>query len=645
MRWKRSFLSEKTFLVIKDDLEIAKDVTRNGRRTTAKDAANIGTWPPPKMKRVQAFCREQPERPKTASLEQPSVLDPTLMDKLDMSLLSKELLRDSMTRFHHSANKPIGGGTATSSSSLSSSSSSSLSSSLLPSPTLPAQHRNAAATTTTTATNWPPHQEVPVRHQHRSFEQIYEQQIASRMEEADRLRSPIADNHVEKTSSGTVMHENAITTKRSSDIRKLDANNNRNGPSKLSTVKKKNSRVGLSSDLEIFTTASAKDLAPEPCKTCGRPDQPERFHSHPKGSQTKIKDIPATTMSTMKKPKTIVPPVPKSIQKPVPLNFRSDRHKNRSEDAEERSKLVTSQNAQNSAQIRASASGSNKRGPKTVTCYVCGREFGTASFPIHEPKCLEKWERENNSLPPSQRRPRPQRPPVGTEHNDWNIAAWEQSQEQLLPCAKCGRTFLPERLPVHERSCKAIPKNSEAKLERLFTSAITRNVMPPTVLCRICGRNFGTRSIKIHEPQCSRRRQTQNNSANNPQDNHSAAQNNSQENPPSMYPDLSQKKTITCYICGRDFGTSSITIHEPQCLKKWRAENDKLSPARRRKEPQKPEVVYTQDPQGNMVVDQTATAEANWMSHLNQLVPCKYCGRTFNPDRVNVHEKSCKGNR
>lgn len=27
-------------------------------------------------------------------------------------------------------------------------------------------------------------------------------------------------------------------------------------------------------------------------------------------------------------------------------------------------------------------------------------------------------------------------------------------------------------------------------------------------------------------------------------------------------------------------------------MKKWHAENDKLSPARRRKEPQKPEVVY-----------------------------------------------------
>lgn len=655
MKWKNrpcEVLSEKTFVIIKDDLDIPKDATldrtsRNGGRTTGKDVANTGTWPPPKMKRVQAFCGEPLERPKTANLVRPSVLDPTLVDKLDMSLLSKELLHDSMTRFYRSANKPTGGGTATSSSSLSSSSSSlSLPSSLslLPSPTLlPQRHRSAAVTaaTKTTTTTWPSHDHVPVHRQRRNFEQI-----ANQMEKADRSRSPVTGSRIEKTSPGAVTHEHAPSIKRTSDIKKLDDNNNRNGPSKLSTVKKKNSRIGLSSDLEIFTTASAKNLAPEPCKTCGRPDQPERFHSHPKGSQTKIKDIPTTTTSIMKKSKTTVPPVPKSIQKPVALNFRSDRNKNKIEDAEASSKDVAPRDPQDSTRARLS-SALNKRGPKSITCYICGREFGTASFPIHEPKCIEKWDRENNSLPPSQRRPRPQRPVVGTDHSDWNTAAWEQSQEQLIPCAKCGRTFLPERLPVHERSCKATPKNvinNESKPERLSTSASTRNVVPPTVPCQICGRRFGTRSIKIHEPQCNRRQLTAQNDLTSPQKK-SVTYADSVDNAPSMYPDMSQKKTVTCYICGRDFGSSSIGIHEPQCLKKWHAENDKLSPARRRKEPEKPQVVYIQDHQGNKIIDQEATTEANWMSHLNQLVPCKYCGRTFNPDRVSIHENSCKGNR
>ncbi|KAL6256326.1 hypothetical protein P5V15_012443 [Pogonomyrmex californicus] len=640
MKWKKGpceFLSQKTFLIIKDDLDISKDSTKatGGRKKAAtKNAAHTGTWPP-KMKRV-AFCGEEPQRPKTANLARPSVLDPALVDKLDMSLLSKELLCNSMTRIHRSfVNDKSVGGSMTTTLSLSSSSSSS-SSLLLPSPPSTTRRRQSAVVSVATTT-WSFHGDVPVRRQRRSFEQIYEPHrfAPGQMEEVDRSRSSAESQKA--TSHVAAATQEHAAAKRNSDIRRLDDNNNKNSPPKvLSTVKKKNSRTGLSSDLEIFTATSVTRSAPEPCKTCGRPDQPERFHSHPKSSQTKIKDLPTPTATTKSKP--VMPSVPKSIQKPVALNFRSDRNRNKLDESDP---IVP----QDSDQQGRSSSAPMKRGPRTVTCYICGREFGTASFPIHEPKCMEKWERENNSLPPSQRRPRPQRPVVGIEHNDWNAAAWEQSQEQLVPCAKCGRTFLPERLPVHERSCKATPKNNE----RSATPANTRNVVPPTVPCRVCGRKFGTRSIKIHEPQCNRRWVAQNDSTNQQKDQALYRQKSvgsNQENSLSMYPDLSQKRTITCYICGRDFGSSSIAIHEPQCLKKWHAENDKLSPARRRKEPQKPEIIYIQDPRtGNMVIDQAATAEVNWMTHLSQLVPCKHCGRTFNPDRVNIHEKSCKGTR
>ena len=35
-----------------------------------------------------------------------------------------------------------------------------------------------------------------------------------------------------------------------------------------------------------------------------------------------------------------------------------------------------------------------------------------------------------------------------------NEAAWTSAQSQLVPCNICGRTFLPDRLIVHQRSCK-----------------------------------------------------------------------------------------------------------------------------------------------------------------------------------------------
>uniref|UniRef100_A0A8B9CV91 C2HC/C3H-type domain-containing protein n=1 Tax=Anser brachyrhynchus TaxID=132585 RepID=A0A8B9CV91_9AVES len=46
-----------------------------------------------------------------------------------------------------------------------------------------------------------------------------------------------------------------------------------------------------------------------------------------------------------------------------------------------------------------------------------------------------------------------------------------------------------------------------------------------------------------------------------------------------------------CYICGREFGSQSISIHEPQCLEKWRIENDQLPRHLRRPEPRRPEVL------------------------------------------------------
>ena len=34
--------------------------------------------------------------------------------------------------------------------------------------------------------------------------------------------------------------------------------------------------------------------------------------------------------------------------------------------------------------------------------------------------------------------------------------------------------------------------------------------------------------------------------------------------------------------------------------------------------------------------------EAAYQSAMSNLVPCENCGRTFNPDRIHVHQRSCK---
>lgn len=42
-------------------------------------------------------------------------------------------------------------------------------------------------------------------------------------------------------------------------------------------------------------------------------------------------------------------------------------------------------------------------------------------------------------------------------------------------------------------------------------------------------------------------------------------------------------------------------------------------------------------------VDEEATTEEQWKSYLAQLVQCYRCNRTFTPDRLEVHQRSCKG--
>ena len=98
---------------------------------------------------------------------------------------------------------------------------------------------------------------------------------------------------------------------------------------------------------------------------------------------------------------------------------------------------------------------------------------------------------------------------------------------------------------------------------------------------------------------------------------------------------------VICYICGREFGTKSVNIHEPQCLKKWHIENQKLPRANRRPAPRKPDLLPNIGEAGTNGYTQRMN-EAAYKSSQANLVPCQNCGRTFNPDRLPVHQKSCQ---
>ncbi|XP_067839122.1 zinc finger protein 474-like [Heptranchias perlo] len=216
-------------------------------------------------------------------------------------------------------------------------------------------------------------------------------------------------------------------------------------------------------------------------------------------------------------------------------------------------------------------------------CHICGKQFGLNSIVIHEPQCLEKWRIENENLPKHQRRPEPRKPEAvktqgSYDTNASNAAAFASANAQLISCENCGPTFLPDRLSVHQGSGKPNDGGTSSKTPQSSTG--------------------------YSSPPVSRR-----------------------------------PRTIICYLCGREYGTTSISIHEPQCLKKWHIENDKLPRHLRRPEPRKPEVRLIK---GKGAYDIDAINEAAWQSSLDQLVPCNVCGRTFLPDSLIVHQRSCK---
>ena len=113
--------------------------------------------------------------------------------------------------------------------------------------------------------------------------------------------------------------------------------------------------------------------------------------------------------------------------------------------------------------------------PRGLICPLCGREYGTASLQIHMKTCRQKFILQQQDLPKNMRK-----------NPDKIIAAYEQNQammnsmasgsgyynfdslndqafdaynkEALVPCSNCGRTLLPDRLIVQQRSCLKHPK-------------------------------------------------------------------------------------------------------------------------------------------------------------------------------------------
>ncbi|XP_032227259.2 zinc finger protein 474 [Nematostella vectensis] len=266
------------------------------------------------------------------------------------------------------------------------------------------------------------------------------------------------------------------------------------------------------------------------------------------------------------------------------------------------------------------------KNPNMLVCYICGNEFGSKSLKIHEPQCLKKWKLANpryysrkgssggmfkanstNTLHSATNHSTELKTPSKQNNKSTSDSIKSQSCENLLdPSQNVG-------------SLQALKELSKSQ-GRLGPPVVLGRLGPPKrpnmVPCYICGKEFIKHSLQVHEKQCLKkwdaakiklekeekerrlkkterasRKQTAklpvtikidgvDDIENNNLENVDNSNRKGREREESFDATVAKHKTktpstVTCYICGRAYGSASISIHEKQCQKKWEAHEAK----------------------------------------------------------------------
>ena len=303
-------------------------------------------------------------------------------------------------------------------------------------------------------------------------------------------------------------------------------------------------------------------------------------------------------------------------------------------------------------------------------CQYCGKRFGRHSLHLHQKKCRDhvselctgdSKQESNRQIPradvcvekpamrqsveteaPSSRGVHvmlnlPPRPQTRTlQHSmlvekGYNLPSVEDtsntngSYRLKFPCEICGELIISEKAAPHQRTCRRVPR-----------SATKGEISFPVLTLRSRTRESSSRN--------------------------GAKATHDLPNPaPHSNKVVRHPPTVVCYICGREYGSKSISIHEPQCLKKFESENRKLPVSERKPLPPKTinhaALVVTVTSQERMIpLSRPACIYKNellqdttdqyfqycYSEWEKDLIPCKTCGRKFAPERHVKHAYRCK---
>ena len=130
------------------------------------------------------------------------------------------------------------------------------------------------------------------------------------------------------------------------------------------------------------------------------------------------------------------------------------------------------------------------------------------------------WEKTEAQKPKGERKPLPKKPVVDNralgggdggkmtqkDMDAYNEEAFKNYNDNVLDkCERCGRTFLPERLPIHMKGCKGPTVKKTPNMNssnKLMGSVGSPSIKGSTSKCSNCGKEYAAKLLDYHMKRC-----------------------------------------------------------------------------------------------------------------------------------------------
>lgn len=191
-------------------------------------------------------------------------------------------------------------------------------------------------------------------------------------------------------------------------------------------------------------------IIPSPCITCGRQNQPERFHSHP--SRVEIKQKPTKESENRK-----------TVHKPVPMKFKSNKSKILDANKDkEKNDSVAKQQPQTST--RSKENKSPKQRADELKSNIDKENASkmkiklTSKWKDALKKSIQRKREPNENVEISKptisiKSPQRQLSEGGYKLDTWNPAPISGGRKRKVACYLCSQEFGTAALPSHEAQC------------------------------------------------------------------------------------------------------------------------------------------------------------------------------------------------